>query len=365
MGTKLTTLALCCALAACTTAPTRQDAALFATASAHTTALCSCSSPSNPGGVTVLFGTYHGASQSVGSGTCKLGNVASGASEGAFAGSIAVNIPSSTSVASLTNKVKAAAGAKLVPGTNKRFIYADSTCQCYNTDPGMASSSTIEYLSPVAQTASGHCYNSNIRAFHMATLQNQNSGTFSVELVGTNDVLAPIGSKAPCSTIEGKKNFINIDISDGGAKCMGYPAPVAGVVDATRAACYGTSSGGLCGVTCSDPNAVRLGEIKCTNGAWESNLVCSTEKTCKLGDLSIGGSDSNAVSGTGCGLFTEAGSTCTFEGCAGALKFSADTVHCNSEGQWATNGGICSAARNTVVSGRRSRRRCTRPCASG
>jgi hypothetical protein len=32
VGTKLTTLALCCALAACTTAPTRQDAALFATA---------------------------------------------------------------------------------------------------------------------------------------------------------------------------------------------------------------------------------------------------------------------------------------------------------------------------------------------
>ena len=306
-------------------------AALFATASAHTTALCSCSSPSNPGGVTVLFGTYHGAGENVGSGTCKLGNVASGASEGAFSGSLSVNISPSSSVASLTNKVKAAAGAKLVPGTNKRFIYADSTCQCYNTDPGMASSSTIEYLSPVAQTASGHCYPSNIMAFHMATLQNQNSGTFSVELVGTNMVLAPIGSKAPCSTIEGKKNFINIDISDGGCggsqatcadgkvnHCASAPPAVAGVPSSALAACAGTSSGSLCGVTCSDSAAKRLGEMKCTDGNWINSLVCSTKKTCNLSNLSIPGSDSNAVSGAGCGLFTEAGSTCTFHGCAAA-----------------------------------------------
>jgi hypothetical protein len=161
----------------------------------------------------VLFGTYHSAGENVGSGTCKLGNVNSGASEGAFSGSLSVSISPSASVASLTTQVKAAAGAKLVPGTTKRFIYADSTCQCYHTDPGMTSTSTIEYLSPVAQTASGHCYGSNIMAFHMATLQNQNSGTFSVELVGTNAVLAPIGGKAPCSTLEGKKNVINLDVS--------------------------------------------------------------------------------------------------------------------------------------------------------
>jgi len=49
--------------------------------------------------------------------------------------------------------------------------------------------------------------------------------------------------------------------------------------------------------------------------------LCSTKKTCNLSNPGIRGSDSNAVSGTGCGLLTETGSSCTFNGCGGSVSF--------------------------------------------
>ena len=91
---------------------------------AHIT-LCTCSSsPSNPDGATVLSGKYHSATENAGSGTCKLGNVNSGASR---------ELPTvSTSRRARASRLWP---RRLVPGTDKRFIWIDSTCQCYNTDP--------------------------------------------------------------------------------------------------------------------------------------------------------------------------------------------------------------------------------------
>mmetsp|Transcript_20555 Transcript_20555/g.28918 ORF Transcript_20555/g.28918 Transcript_20555/m.28918 type:complete len:1242 (+) Transcript_20555:70-3795(+) len=361
---------------------------LLTVVSAHTSALCTIMSKSQPGFFSVMAGTYHGAGETLGNSKAVMNRVGDPIFKGNFV------LPACSggwsdrqAVSWLEGQIRSSctrtfSHTHLGQAKTWRYFPSDGALSCYY-EPDTSTRSTdagrnVIFLKPIARGTAFGCWESTtLRCFHYAALFNQKAGMFAFGWEGVNVVLAQGGRRVPCNTISGgTRHYLNIDVSDGGAPCNMDPPLVSGVPTPSILACKGQPSGSLCNVACDKTSGVvtQIGEIKCSvivgsnppASRWVSTMKCTTSTLCKMPDSSFL-SGINGVNGDGCGYFTEAGTQCGFACISGRGPKYGSKLKCNTPSgttygswSWVGTADSCVATKAPTLTPRPTRRPTTK-----
>lgn len=307
------------------------------TVDAHTTALCTATSPDAPSMITVIAGTYHGCGEDPGangvnSARIEMGNIANTGAipQGPFGASCAVGLSHSETVNQWAPKLRGCTATI----NGKRFLGPNSDITCYKYEKHVGSNIILQ---PNLGNERSACFGTqNIQCVWMGALENQVSGDFTFKWLYVNVVLMQGGSASPCTTITSNAHTIkNIGVSDGGSRCVAAPPNRNDVAHSQTQACGNTNSGSMCAVTCTDTSRIQIGSIKCNAGSWDDTLVCSADKFCNkpnIGSFSAIGSKGPAtLVGAGCtGMSIKENVQCDYSCTFGYAKTGTHKLVCDT-----------------------------------
>eukprot|EP00756_Hemistasia_phaeocysticola_P006747 Hpha_TRINITY_DN13981_c0_g1::TRINITY_DN13981_c0_g1_i4::g.35933::m.35933 len=296
--------------------------------SGHLTYICSGTSPSVPGTLSILspdgsaltgpFGTF-----------CGAGDVAVDTLDVAGLRSSFV-----TNCASTTD------------AQGRRLAESDTVMTCYIQNPwsnarqslGVTFGQGVNNFGPTVHDSQYtlHCCGGNIpceiggstnlRTWYSVVLDAAQAGIYEMWTAGTDQNLSPSqksNGATPCGMQESDHHYFDISVADGGNACTSAPPTIQNVMSQSVEYCDpgravgGIPSGFICSAACV-PGYVRIGTLQCLNGSWTTDFKCTNLPTCETPghaglnnnqavDTNIGG-----VVGLGCSVLTEEGTSCGY-----------------------------------------------------
>eukprot|EP00756_Hemistasia_phaeocysticola_P057178 Hpha_TRINITY_DN33807_c0_g1::TRINITY_DN33807_c0_g1_i1::g.27498::m.27498 len=338
--------------------------ALFAREVAgHLTYICSVTSPSVPGRMVGLLGSYHDvpAAGTVTQGNLHILSPDGVTSTGTFetfcsAGNVA---PDNLDIAGIrTSLLGDCATTKDSQG--RTIMEADSVVTCFIQSPWTTGQDSLavtygqgtqQYGPSVGLTVNDNQYTihccggaaggsmtcdeqvggagaktTNLKVWYASVIDSTAAGTFQMWVSGVgNDLKETVkaGGSTPCGMKPAAHHYFDISVADGGNPCTSAPPSTANVEQVSVDYCdpvktgFPIPSGFICSATCS-PGFSRVGDISCLNGAWTSDFKCTNQPTCDVPGLT--GSNNNAdidsrikgIVGTGCFTLTEEATSCQY-----------------------------------------------------
>ena len=186
--------------------------------------------------------------------------------------------------------------------------------------------------------------NPSVSGYFSATLSNAISGTYTVWLTDTNDVLSYSSSTTAITPCEDSDLVLDLIVSDGLSKCM--TVPPSGINSNTiPSVCSNVISGYRCQSTCRS-GYYTTGYNQCSNGTWVGDFKCVDTLPCiistmtdDLNTANVSTQQITGVSGSGCGYSILNGTTCDLVCNAG--YYGRGSVFCNN-GKFISESADCS-----------------------
>jgi hypothetical protein len=277
----------------------------------HLMSICTHTSPSKPGRLNVMFGTYHAnLNGKTAPGVVTLTDPGGNKYSGGFTSIKGFTISKTDQMPAARTKILNAYAGE---------IPADSQINCYSKtgeDKIPPAPPGVHWGVPILDNAStifnGYYTRPSILAMASLTIDGASSGNWGVSTSGTDVNFAPCRDSDICRVSTSYPiELYNLEVADGGAQCTNITQTInSSVTQSTVAACRNTnsSSGSICSNTCATASDKMVGKLQCVNGTFMGNPKCYSSLTGAACDASV--PPANSISLGTCGSSLASGQSC-------------------------------------------------------